>query len=109
MAQDTGIESSKSCILFLNIDEQSWAIVDGEQTVLKKVPDGVEYTEIGENIRIISVTVNGYKYENGCPGIMFFADGSQEYSEIEVQDFQEGKRYLVKLNPYMSTPEITEI
>ncbi|MCX7705930.1 MAG: hypothetical protein N2115_06725 [bacterium] len=83
--------------------------MDCEQTILKKVPDGIEYTEITENLKIASVTVNGYKFESGCPGIMFFPDGSCEYSEIEVQDIQEGKRFLIKLNPYVFDPEIIEI
>ncbi|MCM8759546.1 MAG: hypothetical protein NC906_07250 [Candidatus Omnitrophica bacterium] len=109
VSQDTAVESGKSCILFINIEEQSWVLVDADKTVLKKVPDGLEYREISRDLKIISVTVNGYRYENGCPGIMFFPDGSCEYSEIEIQDFQKGKRYLVKLNPYIFVPEINEM
>lgn len=47
-------------------------------------------------------------YQSGCPGIMFFSDGSREYSEIELENTRDGKRYFVKLNPYVPVPEISE-
>ena len=39
---------------------------------------------------------------------MFFSDGSREYSEIELENTRDGKRYFVKLNPYVPVPEISE-
>ncbi|HOK80258.1 MAG TPA: hypothetical protein PK303_05965 [bacterium] len=75
---------------------------------MKKAPDGISYMNISEDTRILYVVVNGYRYESGCPGIMFFPDGSCEYSEIGFENIQDGRRYLIKLNPYVSAVEIEE-
>ncbi len=101
--------SGRTHILFFNLEEQSWVLVSHDETIVKKVPDGVEYTPISDDLRIFNVMVNGYRYESGCPGIIFFADGSREYAEMEIENIKEGKRYLLKLNPYVVVPEIQSL
>ena len=106
-ATSTSLSSGKPYILFFNIDEQSYVLVERDQTILKNVPDGVSYNKLSGDFKIIRITVNGYNYESGCPGITFFADGSREYAEIELESI-EGTRCTVVLNPYSSVVEITQ-
>jgi len=82
-------------------------MVDRNRTILKNVPEDVSYNKLSGNFKIIRITVNGYNYESGCPGIMFFADGSWEYAEIELESV-EGTRWTVLLNPYSPSLEINQ-
>ncbi|MGB9642857.1 MAG: hypothetical protein ACP5JO_01770 [Candidatus Ratteibacteria bacterium] len=102
------LHASSPTILFINIEEQTWAIVDRNETILKKAPGNISYTSISGDTKILYVVVNGYKYESGCPGIMFFPDGGCEYSEIGFENIQDGRRYLIKLSPYAGVLEIEE-
>ncbi|MCM8815489.1 MAG: hypothetical protein NC931_05885 [Candidatus Omnitrophica bacterium] len=79
-----------------------------DETILKKVPDSAQYLEIPGDFKRQSVKVNGYTYREGYPGVMFFPDGTREYSEIEIENIISGERYLVKLNPYGIFPEVSE-
>jgi len=76
---------------------------------LKNVPEGISFNKLQENLRIVSVTVGGFNFKSGIPGIMFFPDGSREYAEIQINDVQTGEEWTVVLNPYVPVIEITKI
>jgi len=103
------LTSGKSQILFFDIDQQCWAIVDSEKTLLKNVPEGISFDALPENIKLTDITIAGYKYQAGIAGIIFSPDGGCEYAEINLSDIQSGEEWKCVLNPYVSGLQITRI
>jgi len=102
------LSSSTPQIVFFDIDQQNWAIVDSSQSFLKIIPEGTSFNKLPENLKITSITVDGYKFESGIPGIMFFPDGTEEYAEIYIEDTQTGDKWTIILNPYIPSLQITK-
>lgn len=76
---------------------------------MKNVPESISFNKLQENLKVVSITVDGYTFESGIPGIMFFPDGTSQYAEIQVSDIQNGDRWVVVLNPCVPFAEITKI
>jgi len=107
-ATNASLNSGTSHIVFFDIDQQNWAIIDSSQSLLKMIPEGTSFNKLQENLKITSITVGGYRFESGIPGIMFFPDGTEEYAEIYIEDTQTGDKWTIILNPYTPSLEITK-